>query len=120
MRFKRAATTVVALLVIGASGAAEPARAASPPLPVQLPAVTVVRMPVFAPSADPSARLRQRLAGATGPRRNAGGETQLQIDPAKLAAAREALMRARAEQSARTRALHGPGEDATPRVPLDR
>jgi hypothetical protein len=113
MRIKTLATVCAALLLAGAGAAA----AETAHVPATLPTVTVVRPPDPATPADSQARLRRFADGRAAFPRTAGEQPMLGGDPEALAIKRAELGRARAAQSARTRALHGLGVDATPKVP---
>jgi len=114
MRFQMPAAALGAALLLAAAG---PAAADTAHVPLTLPAVSVVRPPDPAAPADPQARLRRFAEGRSALPRSPGEQPMLSGDPATLAIKRAELGRARAAQSARIRALHGLGVNASPVIP---
>jgi hypothetical protein len=118
MRIKLPAAALCAALLLAAASRGATAETAN--VPLTLPEVTLVRPPEPATVTGPADRLRQLQAARTAMRRTSGEQPMLQGDPAAVALKRAALWRARAAQSAQSRALHGPGVDAMPNVPVSR
>jgi hypothetical protein len=118
MRNRIPAVALGAAMLLAAGGAT--AMAQTVHVPLTLPAVTVVRPPEPATVTGSADRIRQLLAARSALRRTPGEQPMFQGDPAAVALQRAELARARAAQSAQTRALHGPGVDAMPDVPVSR
>jgi len=117
MRFLTPAAALSAALLLATAG---PVAADTAHAPLTLPTVSVVRPPDPSSPGDPAARLRRLAQGGSALPRIAGEQPMLSGDPATLAIKREALLRARAAQSAQIRARYGPGVDATPIIPASR
>lgn len=117
MRIHVPAAALCAALLLPASRGAT---AQTVHAPLTLPEVTLVRPPEPATVAGSADRVRQMQAARSALRPTPGEQPMLQGDPAAVALRRAALARSRAAQSARTRALHGPGVDAMPELPAAR